>query len=108
MYHPGKEMATRCELRCPDPACNPYLTFAAMLQTGLEGIEKGYPLPEPMEKNLYHLSPEERKEAGVASLPDSLGDAITLTETSELMQKILGDHVFSRFVVLKRKEFDLT
>jgi glutamine synthetase len=45
------------ELRCPDPACNPYLTFAALLQAGLEGIEKGYELPEPMEKNLYHLSP---------------------------------------------------
>jgi glutamine synthetase len=45
------------ELRCPDPACNPYLTFAALLQAGLEGIEKGYELPEPMEKNLYHLRP---------------------------------------------------
>ena len=45
MYHPGKEQATRCELRCPDPACNPYLTFAAMLHAGLEGIEKGYELP---------------------------------------------------------------
>ena len=45
------------ELRCPDPACNPYLTFAALLQAGLEGIEKGYELPEPMEKNLYHLAP---------------------------------------------------
>ena len=43
------------ELRCPDPACNPYLTFAVLLQAGLEGIEKGYELPEPMEKNLYHL-----------------------------------------------------
>ena len=57
LYHPGKEQATRMELRCPDPACNPYLTFAALLQAGLEGIEKGYELPEPMEKNLYHLSP---------------------------------------------------
>ena len=56
LYHPGREQATRMELRCPDPACNPYLTFAALLQAGLEGIEKGYELPEPMEKNLYHLS----------------------------------------------------
>ena len=46
MYHPGKEQATRCELRCPDPSCNPYLTFAAMLHAGLEGIEKGYELPD--------------------------------------------------------------
>ena len=64
LYHPGKEQATRMELRCPDPACNPYLTFAALLQAGLEGIEKGYELPEPMEKNLYHLSPDDRKRLG--------------------------------------------
>ena len=56
LYHPGKEQTTRAELRCPDPACNPYLTFAVLLQAGLEGIEHGYELPEPMEKNLYHLS----------------------------------------------------
>ncbi len=56
LYHPGKEKATRMELRCPDPACNPYLTFAVLLQAGLEGIEHGYELPDPMEKNLYHLS----------------------------------------------------
>lgn len=106
MYHPGNEVATRCELRCPDPACNPYLTFASMLQLGLEGIEKEYPLTGPMEKNLYHLSSEERKAAGIESLPDSLGDAITLTENSELMPEILGGHVFSRYVCLKRKEWE--
>src|SRR3989440_964533 len=55
LYHPGKEQTTRMELRCPDPACNPYVTFAVLLQAGLEGIEHGYELPEPMEKNLYHL-----------------------------------------------------
>ena len=67
------------ELRCPDPACNPYLTFAALLQAGLEGIEKGYELPEPMEKNLYHLTPEERRRLGIEQLPETLGDAIELT-----------------------------
>ena len=106
MYHPGMEMATRAELRCPDPACNPYLTFAVMLQAGLEGIEKGYKMPNPMEKNLYHLTPEERKDAGVDSLPDSLGDAINLTENSELMKRALGDHVFTRYVSLKKREWE--
>src|SRR5881275_1543029 len=62
VYHPGKERATRAEIRCPDPSCNPYLTFAALLQAGLDGIEKGYELPEPMERNLYDLSPSERQE----------------------------------------------
>ncbi|MBA2256161.1 MAG: glutamine synthetase, partial [Thermoleophilaceae bacterium] len=65
LYHPGKEKATRMELRCPDPSCNPYLTFAALLHAGLEGIEHGYELPEPMERNLYDLSPSEREARGI-------------------------------------------
>ena len=85
LYHPGKENATRMELRCPDPACNPYLTFAALLQAGLEGIEKGYELPEPMEKNLYHLSPDDRRRLGIEQLPETLGEAIELTAESELV-----------------------
>src|SRR5204862_63146 len=67
LYKPGHEQATRAEIRCPDPACNPYLTFAALLHAGLEGIEHGYELPEPMETNLYHLTPEQRR--GGASAP---------------------------------------
>ncbi len=105
-YHPGKEQATRAELRCPDPACNPYLTFAVMLNAGLEGIEKGYALSEPMEGNLYDLSDEERGKLGIKSLPDSLGEAITITEQSELVKKTLGEHIFSRFVTLKKKEWE--
>ncbi len=76
LYKPGSEEATRAEIRCPDPACNPYLTFAALLHAGLEGIEKGYELPEPMETNLYHLTPEQRRERGIVSLPETLGEAI--------------------------------
>ncbi|MCG2713358.1 MAG: glutamine synthetase family protein [Candidatus Omnitrophica bacterium] len=106
VYHPGKEKATRAELRCPDPACNPYLTFAVMLHAGLEGIEKSYKLPEPMEKNLYHLSGEERKELGIGSLPDSLGEAVLIAEQSELVKKALGEHVFGRFIELKKKEWE--
>ncbi len=64
LYKPGSEQATRAEIRCPDPACNPYLTFAALLHAGLEGIEQGYELPDPMETNLYHLTPEQRREVG--------------------------------------------
>ena len=48
LYKPGSEQATRAEIRCPDPACNPYLAFAALLHAGLEGIEKGYELPAEM------------------------------------------------------------
>src|SRR5205085_1933072 len=72
VYHPGKEKATRCELRCPDPSCNPYLTFAAMLHAGLDGIENGYELPEPIDRNLYDLTHDELVAAGVDALPESL------------------------------------
>jgi glutamine synthetase len=106
MYHPGKEQATRMELRCPDPACNPYLTFAALLQAGLEGIEHGYELPEPMEKNLYHLAPDERRRLGIEQLPATLGEAIELTAESELVLRTLGEHMFNRFVEIKRQEWD--
>src|SRR5213595_927271 len=106
LYHPGKEQATRMELRCPDPACNPYLTFAVLLMAGLEGIEKGYELPEPMEKNLYHLSPEERRRLGIEQLPETLGEAIELTAESELVLRTLGEHTFNRYIEIKRHEWD--
>jgi len=105
-YKPGKENATRAELRCPDPACNPYLAFAVMLKAGLRGIEEKYELPEPMEKNLYHLSDSERKDLGIESLPSSLGEAIACTEGSELVRETLGDHAFERFIEVKKWEWD--
>jgi glutamine synthetase len=106
MYQPGKERATRCELRCPDPSCNPYLTFAAMLQAGLEGIEKGYECPEPMETNLYDLTHDEREARGITQLPETLGEAIEELASSELVRKSLGDHIFGRYVELKREEWE--
>jgi glutamine synthetase len=106
LYHPGKEQATRAEIRCPDPACNPYLTFAALLMAGLEGIEKGYELPEPMEKNLYHISPEDRKRLGIEQLPETLGEAIEITAESELMLRTFGEHIFNRYVEIKRQEWE--
>ncbi len=106
LYHPGKENATRMELRAPDPACNPYLTFAVLLQAGLEGIEKGYELPEPMEKNLYHLSPDDRRRLGIEQLPETLGEAIEVTAESELVLRTLGEHIFNRYVEIKRQEWE--
>jgi glutamine synthetase len=106
LYHPGQEKATRAELRCPDPSANIYLCFAALLHAGLEGIEKGYELPEPMERNLYHLSHEEREKLGIQSLPADLGEAILEAENSELLYKALGEHVFTRLLELKRAEFE--
>ncbi len=105
-HTPGGEASTRMELRCPDPACNPYLTFAVLLQAGLEGIEKGYELPEPMERNLYHLAPDDRRRLGIEQLPETLGEAIELTADSELVLRTLGEHMFNRYVEIKRQEWE--
>jgi glutamine synthetase len=106
LYKPGAEQATRAEIRCPDPACNPYLTYACLLHAGLEGIEKGYELPEPMERNLYHLTADDRRDRGIVSLPETLGEAIEELAQSELVREALGEHIFSNYVRLKRQEWD--
>ncbi len=105
-YMPGKEKATRIEFRSPDPACNPYLAFSVMLAAGLEGIEKEYEVPDPIEENVYEMTEEERRERGIDTLPGSLWEAIQLTERSELVQKALGDHVFDAFIKNKKIEWD--
>ncbi|MCL5674524.1 MAG: glutamine synthetase family protein [Candidatus Omnitrophica bacterium] len=105
-YYPGKEQATRAEFRACDPSCNPYLTFACLLGAGLEGIKKNSTLVSPIEKNLYHLAPEHRKELGVESLPGSLGEAISIFENSQLVKETLGDHIFKRFIKIKHQEWE--
>jgi glutamine synthetase len=106
MYKPGKEEATRVELRSPDPACNPYLAFAAMLAAGLAGIEGGYELPAEAADNIYEMTDEERRVAGIASLPEDLHDAIILTEGSSVLREALGDHVHEYLIRNKRAEWE--
>ena len=105
-YRPGKENATRIEFRSPDPACNPYLAFSVMLAAGLEGIEKGYEAPAPIEGNVYEMSESERAKRGIGTLPASLLEAIQLTENSQLVREALGDHVFDAFIQNKKIEWD--
>jgi glutamine synthetase len=104
-YKPGKENATRIEYRSPDPACNPYLAFAAMLAAGLEGIEKEYPCPEPVEENVYEMGEEERQERGIDHLPGSLWEAIELAEESDLLRRCLGEHLFDSLLSNKKIEW---
>ena len=106
MYKPGKEKATRIEFRAPDPACNPYLAFAVMLAAGLEGIEKGYELTDPVEEDIFHMSEEERAARGIESLPGSLFEAVIECEKSELVRRTLGDHIFNKFIENKKIEWD--
>ncbi len=105
-YKPGKENATRIEFRSPDPACNPYLAFSVMLAAGLEGIEKGYEVPEPVEENVYEMTEDERKKRGIETLPPDLLEAIYLTEKSDVVRRALGDHVFQAFITNKKIEWN--
>ena len=104
-YQPGREEATRIEYRSPDPAANPYLAFAVMLAAGLEGIEKQYDLPDPIEENVYEMSDDERAARGIGTLPGSLREAVLLTEKSDLVRKALGEHVFNSFIGNKKIEY---
>jgi glutamine synthetase len=101
----GKESSTRIEFRSPDPACNPYLAFSVVLAAGLKGIEEGYDLPPEATNNIFELTPEERAAEGMASLPQSLGEAIDVMEGSELVAEALGEHVFEFFIRNKRAEW---
>jgi glutamine synthetase len=104
---PGRSIeATRLEVRCPDPASNTYLAFAAMLAAGLDGIEKGMELADPVEESLYEMTPERIRERGIKELPGTLGEAIDELEQDDVIREALGEHVFSRFVEAKRREWD--
>lgn len=105
LYRPGNESATRAELRSPDPACNPYLAFSVMLAAGLEGIEKGYKIAEPVEPNIYNMEPQEREIRGLKQLPINLFEALKETEKSKLVKNSLGEHIFTRFLHNKMKEW---
>jgi glutamine synthetase len=101
----GKESSTRIEFRSPDPAANPYLAFSVMLAAGLKGVEEGYELPPEATNNIYEMTPEERAAEGIGSLPQSLTEAISAMEESELVAEALGEHVFEYFIRNKRKEW---
>ena len=106
MYKPGKEKATRLEMRSADPACNPYLAFSVMLAAGLEGIRNGYEPPEPVERDVYSLTEAEREQLGIGTLPGNLFEAIQIVENSDLVRRALGDHIFEKFIENKRIEWN--
>jgi glutamine synthetase len=106
MYRVGKETSTRIEVRSPDPGCNPYLVFAVLLAAGLKGIEQKYELPDPIEQNIFDMTPDERAKLAIGSLPGTLEEAIRVTEKSELVRETLGDHIFKMLLANKRVEWD--
>lgn len=101
----GNTAATRIELRCPDPSCNPYLAFAAMLAAGIDGIENEMSLSEPVEENLYHFTDEDLKRRNILVLPATLGEAVSEMEKDEVIRSALGDHVFERLTEAQLAEW---
>ena len=107
MYKPGKERSARVEYRALDAGANPYLAFAVLLRAGLKGIEDGYELPAEAEDDVWSLTNEERRALGIDPLPQSLAEAITAMERSELVAEALGEHVFEFVLRNKRAEWSL-
>jgi glutamine synthetase len=104
---PGKSIeGTRLEVRCPDPASNTYLAFAAMIAAGLDGVEKGMTLGEPVEESLFEMDAARIAEKGIRELPGTLGEAIDELEADPVICEALGDHVLSHYLEAKRAEWD--
>jgi glutamine synthetase len=103
----GKRNAARCEIRCPDPAGNPYLQFAVLCSAGLDGIKNKIDPGEATELNVYKMSYEERKTKGIVSLPESLKEALDTMEESKFMMNTFGEMAFDNYIREKRKEWDL-
>jgi glutamine synthetase len=102
----GRPSATRVELRCPDPSCNPYLAFAVMLHAGLDGIKNDLPLPAAVEEDLFHFDEAAMMKHSVGVLPGSLSEALDELERDEVVREALGQHVFDWFLEAKRQEWD--
>lgn len=106
-YLPGLgEGSARCELRCPDPSANPYLAFAAMLATGLDGIRRDLTPPPPVEENVYEFDSAELRSQEIASLPGTLEEALQELEQDQVIAEALGGHTFRRYLEAKRLEWD--
>ena len=97
---------TRVELRCPDPTCNPYLEMALCLAAGLDGIKNKMTPASPIDYNVFGLSDEELKAAGIDCLPGSLKEAIDAAKADPFIKETLGDHVFNNYIEGKENEWD--
>jgi glutamine synthetase len=106
-FTPGQTRAVRCELRFPDPSCNPYLAFAAMLGAGLDGIDRKLEPPRPLNNiNVYHMDADQRRELGVKELPGSLLEALGELDGDTLLKDTLGPTIYEAFRRAKLDEWE--
>jgi len=100
------EKGSRVEIRCPDPACNPYLAFAVLLAAGLDGIKKGLVAPAPVEQNIWELTPEEMKKMGIKTVASNLKEALDELEKDEVIRAALGEETFQKYYEAKMSEWE--
>jgi glutamine synthetase len=105
-FSKGREQSTRVELRCPDPSCNPYLAFAAMLEAGLDGIKRNLTPPKPVEEDVYEFDDAKLKELNIKTLPGSLSEAMEELKKDQVLVDALGKHAFSNFASAQKAVWD--
>lgn len=101
----GRGESTRVELRSPDPSCNPYLTLAVCLAAGLDGIKRNLNPQKAVDYNIFHMTDEERKKAGIQCLPGTLLEAIEALEQDEFIKNVLGEHIAANYIKAKKAEW---
>ena len=102
----SRGIGTRVEVRCPDPTCNPYLAFAMMLASGLDGVKNKLSVAKSTDINIFDMTPTEKKEAGIASMPASLSEAIDIFIENPIAKETLGEHIFEKYIINKQIEWD--
>ncbi len=98
-------VGTRCEVRVPDPSCNPYLALAVMIAAGLDGIERGLDCGPPVNRNIFEMSEREKRRLRIRQLPAHLDEALDALERDRVMREALGEHIFRHFLLNKRREW---
>ncbi len=102
----AKGEAVRMELRSPDPTANPYLALAAVLRAGLDGIKRQLAVPESVDCNIFRMSAQERRERKIQELPGTLAEAVSCMEEDAFMKETLGEHLFEKYIALKKEEWN--
>jgi len=108
LYYKGPAYAShkRVEYRGVDPSCNPYLAFACILMAGFDGLNKKIDPGDPVDEDVYKLSPERRRALGIKELPTTLRDALEQLKSDEIMHRTLGSHIFDAFIEYKTNDWN--
>jgi len=98
--------STRVEFRSPDPTCNPYLTFACMIAAGMDGVNNRNDPPLSIDKNIYEMTPKERKRAKIDTLPSDLPSAMQELHRDSILSKTLGAHIMENLDRITNLEWE--